>query len=515
MNLADKTILNILARGIGAFLLLISSVVLARYLSKNDLGTFLQAMLIVNTCMILSFFGLPQSIYYYYHRASNHRRLILQTFILAVVIAVFWAAIIFLNALTLSSLLNNKDIHLYITYIALIMCFRGVAQFRDPVLISADKLVLNSICTVAFNLNFYLPTITAPLFIFSLRDIFKFTTINCFIELLLTIIIISFASTNENNSLLNTNDQSSEQVKKISILEQIKYSLPIGISSYLGIFGRQIDQYLISIFFSPAQFAVYSRGSLSVPLINDFQFMIHDILMPKYVAYFRDGHIEKLLYLFHKATDKAAKIKFPAFCFLFATAPQLIRLLYTSKYDDAIPVLRVYLFFIILTVTVYGAIPRVSGKTSSISWSTLLAIIVNIIVSILLLPILGPTGAAFGTIFSSSINFLCLIFVSCKLLGISIKYFLPWRHLTHLLLISMIPSVPLYVLPLFSPLTEEKSLLIYLPLSAFFYLYTWCVLMMKQGLFHQEDLDTLSRWFRIDMTHWLPRLTFCPTSSEE
>ncbi len=515
MNLADKTILNILARATGAFMLLVSSVVLARYLTKNDLGTFLQAMLIVNTCIVLSFFGLPQSIYYFFHRASNRGRLVLQTIILAIIIAVFWAIMIYLNGSSLSFLLNNRDLVDYTALIAFIMCSRGISQFRDPILISADRLVLNSICSIVFEFIFYLPTLLAPLLHFSLGSIFKFMATTCFIELICTIALIVVVSSKVKMNNAYEDHPPHEALKNISIKEQVAYSFPIGVSSYLGIFGRQIDQYLISIFFSPAQFAVYSRGSLSVPMINDFQYMIHDILMPKYVACFRNGQIEKLLHLFHKATGKAAKIKFPAFCFLFATAPQLIRLLYTNKYDDAIPVLRVYLCLIILTVTVYGAIPRASGKTSCISWSILIAILINIIVSILLLPILGPIGAALGTIFSSSVNFFCLIFMSCKILGISVEKFLPWKHLTHLLCISLIPSLPLYIPPIFFPLAEGLSLILYLPLSGLFYLYFWCVLMMRQRLFQQEDLDTLSRWCRVDMAKWLPRLTFCPTFSEQ
>ena len=514
MNLADKTILNILARATGALMLLVSSVILARYLTKNDLGTFLQAMLIINTCIVLSFLGLPQSIYYFYHRASNRGRLILQTVILAITIAVFWAIMIYLNGISLASLLNNREIFKYIPLIALIMCFRGISQFRDPVLISADKLVVNSICSIVFELSFYLPTLLAPLLHFSLASIFKFMATNCFIELVCTIALIVFVSAEEKRNNACEEHSSHETLKNISIKEQVTYSLPIGVSSYLGIFGRQIDQYLISIFFSPVQFAVYSRGSLSVPIINDFQYMIHDILMPKYVACFRNGQIKKLLHLFHKATEKAAKMKFPAFFFLFATAPQLIRFLYTSKYDDATPVLRVYLWLIILTVTVYGAIPRASGKTSYISWSTSIAIMVNIIISIMFLPILGPTGAALGTILSSAVNFVFLLFMSCRILGVSIRNILPWSHLSHILLVSLIPSCPLYIMPIFFPLVDGTSLLLYLPLSGFFYLYIWCVLMMRQRLFLKEDLDILSRWCRIDMVKWLPRLTFCPAWRE-
>ncbi len=49
MNIADKTIFNILAKSSEALMLLVSSVVFARYLSRFDYGTFLQVMLVVNT----------------------------------------------------------------------------------------------------------------------------------------------------------------------------------------------------------------------------------------------------------------------------------------------------------------------------------------------------------------------------------------------------------------------------------------------------------------------------------
>lgn len=507
MKLADKTILNILAKSCNAFLLLLSSVVMVRHFAKNDYGTFLQIMLIVNTTMLLGLLGVPQSIYYFYHRTVNQAGFIAQTVMISLALGLACALIIYFMMDVFALWLNNPDITNYAYVASAMIFFRGASQFREPLLISEGSLVLNSWLTVICGLFFYLPVIIGPFFLNMISVLIKLMSIGCAVEFLIYM-ITSWKLFMSKKGIYQHDKLEVSDHRKPSLKEQLLYALPIGASSYLGVIGKQIDQYLVSAFFLPTDFAVYSRGALRIPVLNNFQFTINSILMPQYVNAYSSGNIGSFLGIFHRSIKKVAKIKYPAFAFLFALAPSLITLLYTNAYANAIPILQAYLILLLTTVTVYGIVPRASGKTLCITCATVISIFGNIAISLLLLPKFGPLGAALGTVLSSILGGLYLLVQSCKILGISFKDIFPWKYLGKLLLISLTASLPLYLIQ-YTIEVQGMKLLALLGLEAISYSYICLLLMMKYMLISIDDVEILSRWLRIDLKVWLPRVTFC------
>ncbi|MEA3357064.1 MAG: polysaccharide biosynthesis C-terminal domain-containing protein, partial [Patescibacteria group bacterium] len=167
----------------------------------------------------------------------------------------------------------------------------------------------------------------------------------------------------------------------------------------------------------------------------------------------------------------------------------------------------VYLFYLISSITVYTIIPRASGKTKFIMHATVIAVLSNIALSLWLVSMFGPIGAAVATIISSILMASCLLLLSCRILGVSFSRIFPWSHLAKLLLVSLIASLPIYVVGYFYH-PEGMKLLLLILMDTVIYLYCCVFLLMRLGLIYSDDMDLLKKWLRFDVKRWLSKLTF-------
>jgi len=506
MNIADKTVLNILAKSSEAFLLLISSIIMVRHLSKSDYGTFLQVMLIGNTTVMLTSLGLPHSIYYFFQIVPSRSRFVIRNVIFSLSAGLIASLIMYAFKGILSDLMNNPLLSEYGWITALFIFFRSPSALREPILISYDNLILNSAATVLCNIVVFVPVIIGVFFSQPLKILLIIFLISAGAEWIIFFYLMFKAMLNSRRIHISE-DASTSKKEMVGFKEQLLYALPIAVSGYIGIIGRQLDQYIVSVFFTPRDFAVYSRGAMQIPVLSSIQFTINNIMMPKYVSSYQTGDIQTFLRYFHLCTEKVAKINFPVFSFLFAVAPSIIKFFYTEEYIESSNIFRVYLFFLITSISVYSIIPRASGKTSFIMYATVLSVVSNIILSLILVSIIGPIGAAIATIISMVLGIFCYLFHDCKIIRVSFDKIFPWNYLFKLMLISLAASIPVYSLEyIYHP--EGLNLFILLTIEAVIYFYCYLFLMMRYSMIFQDDMELLGKWFHIDARLFLCRITF-------
>lgn len=505
MNLADKTLISVLAKSGEAVLLLLSSIVMVRYLTREEYGTFLQVMLIMNTALMFTYFGMPQSIYYYHHKTNNKASFVVRNIVISFVLGGIAALAVFSLGSYMVRWFTNPLLHKSLYALVALIFLRGPLVMRDPLLISNGNLILNSLAAVLSNALFYIPAIIAAFFSMGLFFLLKVLLVASLVDLLCFLGLMVWFVTHLRRE--ESRQRPLPECRVIGLREQLRYALPIGASSYVGIVGRQIDQYIVSMFFSPQSFAVYSRGAMRVPVLSSIQYTINDIMMPYYVKAYRDGDIEGLLRRFHLCVEKVAKINFPVFVFLFLASPTLITFLYTDQYLGAVPVFRTYLVLLVINITTFGIIPRATGQTKSILYASLINIVANIILSCLLVPLLGAVGAAIATILCAVVSGYYYLFISARILGIGVREIFPWRFLAAFFAISLLAGVPLVGL---NYLLESSAvpLIVQLSLGGLLYGLGWIVLVTRFGMLSSEDLTTLSRWLRVDARVLFQRLAF-------
>lgn len=504
MRFEDKATLNILARTSSSVFLLISSVIMVRYLSKEDYGTYLQVMLVLNTIIMLAFVGLPHSVYYYYPQVKDKRHLVKQTLWLGTAISAVAAAVVFVLRIPLAHWLNNPDLAYFGVFMALLILCQGPVAFRDPILLSQNALILNSVATLLTCLISYLPLFVALFLGVGLKGLmFVFLGSNVVNLLVFLAMVRSLLRTTEGQPA--TAELTDVKRPRVSLREQVRYSIPLGLSSYIGILGKQLDKYLISILFMPAQFAVFSRGAMEVPLIGNVTYTLNDMTMPRYVAAFHRGDIPEFLRLMHQNIDKIAKLNLGVFAFLFFEGGLLMEVLYTREYLDATPIFQAYLFLLFLAVTVYGMIPRVTGRTSQLTVATTLSVFLNLACSLALIPYIGPLGAAIGTVIGSFGYMVYLLFRATRSLGVSWRQIMPWGMLGRILSAAFVSLMPLWGLHAGLAHFGIPGNLWVLGLAFAVYAYFYLAVMNLLGLLPQEDRDFLRRWFRFNLFAYLPK----------
>lgn len=413
------------------FLMLLSiivSMLLARFRSLEEYGTYSQVIMVINFVTTIFILGLPNSINYFLARAEdeNKKRNFLSTYYTLTTLISFGVGIIlFLATPYIVAYFNNPLIsklayvlaifpwanitistidNIYIIYnkTKYIMIFRSINLLTTLLII---------IIAEVLNMNFY-------------KYMFIYTISMAIFSLAIYYIVNKLSGGLSIN--LNT-----KIIKEIFI-----FSIPIGIASIIGSINIQLDQLIISSLFSTEEYAIFSIASKEIP-ITIIATSITAILLPKVVKLLKYDKKYEVLTIWGSATTLS--YIFICFCVtgLVIFAPAVITLFYSDKYIAGVTVFRIYSLVLLLRCTYFGMILNAKGKTKFILYSSLLALILNVILNIILCNIFGFIGPAIATFISQAvINLIQLIFTA-KLLKTKLKHIFPWKNIFYITCINI------------------------------------------------------------------------------
>ena len=100
----------------------------------------------------------------------------------------------------------------------------------------------------------------------------------------------------------------------------------------VGLMSRSVDKVVVSSMCTPEQFAVYVNGAIDIPLIGILTGSVNAVLLPEIVELYKRGQAREALLLWQRAAVKCSLILLPAMCFLFAMAPEVMRVLFSDAY---------------------------------------------------------------------------------------------------------------------------------------------------------------------------------------
>jgi len=203
---------------------------------------------------------------------------------------------------------------------------------------------------------------------------------------------------------------------------QLKFSLPIGIAAIIGVISAQIDKLVISSYFTPEIFAVFSVGATELPFLGIIINSVNAVILPEMS---KQNNLYKICELYKGAVRKNALLILPIFAFCMVFAAQIIEILYSDKYLGAVVFFRIYLLTMPLRIATYGLMFQVSNKTRFIFMISVLTLFLNSSLSILLIKIIGVMGPAIAAVsvtFATVLVYLYLI-----------------RHELHIDLFSLFP----------------------------------------------------------------------------
>jgi O-antigen/teichoic acid export membrane protein len=182
------------------------------------------------------------------------------------------------------------------------------------------------------------------------------------------------------------------------IREQLSYAAPFAIANALFLLRLQIDQWIVITRFSTTVFAAFSIAVVAVSFSNLVRQPIVNAFMPAISSLLGQGRRHEATELIRRSFACLGLSLAPFVGLLLVIAPELVSLVYTTRYAEAAPIMQLYLLGQLATIFGGGhllVVVGLGGEAVRISAAALLAAIT---VGYLGATWLGPLGAALGSV---------------------------------------------------------------------------------------------------------------------
>lgn len=405
------------------------SMMLARFRTLEEYGTYSQIIMVINLVTTIFILGLPNSINYFLAKAKDDkekRKFLSNYYTITTIISVGVGIALFLATPIIVRYFDNPLITKLSYILAIVPWSNIMLSTIDNIYIIYNKTknivvfrFLNLALTMTliilaevFNMNFYV-----YMFLYAISNgIFAFS---------IYYVVYKLAG-----GLQISLDR--KLVRDIFI-----FSIPMGLASIVGTINIQMDQFIISTLFSTEEYAIFSIASKEIP-ITIIATSITAVLLPQVIRLLEKDKKDRVLAIWGSATALAYMLICFCVTALVVFAPDVIRILYSDKYLAGVEVFRIYSLVLLLRCTYFGMILNAKGKTKFILYSSIMALILNIVLNIILYYMFGFIGPAIATFISQLIINLAQLLFTTKVLKVNFKEIFPWKNIFYVSMINML-----------------------------------------------------------------------------
>ena len=207
-----------------------------------------------------------------------------------------------------------------------------------------------------------------------------------------------------------------------------RYSFPILMSGIISYGAAYADRFVVSGLMSLSELGIYNFALLIASAISFLAIPFNNILMPKFSEFFGRGEKDRIASTSEVSTTLLSYFYVPSALGIAALAPIILNLLGGTQYVAGSMPLRIIMFATALFITQNIIVQAVASirRTRLLLYSSSIALVGNIALSIVLIPPFGLIGAALGYSSVYAITFALLYYfarkesvVSLDLIGIA------------------------------------------------------------------------------------------------
>jgi len=195
------------------------------------------------------------------------------------------------------------------------------------------------------------------------------------------------------------------------IKEHLMLALPLMLSTLLSGSAQYIDGIIVSAKFSPEKFAIFRYGAKEMPLVTTLASGLNNAMLNQFSSIER---VKFGLLTLKKRSLRLMHILFPISIILLFLSDIIFPALFTRRFGQSSDVFMVYVLLIISRMVFPQTILIGLKKNKVIMWVSIIEIILNVGLTLLMIPRYGIVGVAVATV---------IIFVLEKIILIAYNYF--------------------------------------------------------------------------------------------
>lgn len=411
---------------------IVSSVILSRYLSKSDYGTYKQVFYIYSTFLTVFTLGLPKAYSYFLPRTeiSQAKSLIKKITNLFFLMGGIFSILIFFSADKISIFFHNPDLSLALKIFSPVPFLMLPTMGLEGILATYKMTRIMAIYTVITKF-IMLCLVTAPVILFD----------GNYIQAIIGIVVASFFSFIlalffKYYPIKNKGKQKCET----SYQEIFQFSLPLLYASLWGILISSSDQFFISRYFGTEVFAEFSNGSLELPFVGMIIGATSVVLSP---VFSRMNHLKvdpkkDIFPLWKSVFEKSALLIYPLLLYTWFFADILIVVLYGIQYENSAIYFKIKSIINFIAIITYAPLLINSGKIKYYSnVHCFIAILVISLEYISIKTIYTPYAISIISLFCQILKTVLLLYAVVKLFDVKYHQLFP----IHLIIKIVIPSV--------------------------------------------------------------------------
>ncbi len=428
ISVSKHTIMNdavklTMSKIIAFMISLITAMLLSRFRTLKEYGTYSQIILVMNLTISIFMMGLPNSINFFLARAEDGKekgRFLSVYYSLSTILSFFTGLILIISAPLIVDYFNNPFIKNFIYVLAILPWTKIILSSIDNILIVYKK----TTCLMVFRIlnSMFLLLIIWIVEVFNWgfgMYMFLFLIVEVVFTFIVYIIVKNMAGKIKicfDNKMIKT---------------ILKFSLPIGLGNIAGTLKAQLDKLVIAGFYDTEQLAIYTNAAREMP-ITFIVSSITAVLMPRIVCLLKKEDKYNAIRLW----SDSISFSYLIICFfsigIFTYAPEVMTLLYSEKYVSGVPVFRVYSLVLLFRCTYFGIILNSAGKTRAILHSSALALVSNIILNFIFYYLFGFIGPAIATLVATLLSATYLLYATTKTIKIPFKNIFPWKKILYI-----------------------------------------------------------------------------------
>lgn len=277
----------------------------------------------------------------------------------------------------------------------------------------------------------------------------------------------------------------------------VHFCLPIGGSVLLGMSNRYAASIFVAKAMGPVALAHYTIGTYVEPIIATLRNSLSDALLPAIVNRGNRSQGEAVT-LWQRGTVIAAILLLPIGCLIERYADTLIVTVFSSTFQAAVPVLRIFLIVLIRECFDFPMALKAINKTRYFIYGDVAAIVVNLSLLVVLVPTWGLVGVTAAYVISSWLQGLYLGWCTTRFYHIPVREFIPWAEMSKVVLAAALPLILTYG----SYMTDHFKLFGVI-MGSMLYLPAYALLLR---LFHVREAHTLFEHVRGRLVNYMPTL---------